>query len=164
MLYAAFLRRGRINTGSTFGWVLQFCQNSTPFSQKKNDLTLLLVTFSWSGMNQNSTCSRCVIYTVSDFPQRILLMPVMSNCLPWNRGLPTHLEKSHPAGRAFKCNESSAAKLLDRRSPRSKTKPKSKGSGLSGDFVSSIQALDLQCNYLRCSWDMVTFVHVETAG
>lgn len=46
----------------------------------------------------------------------------------------------------------------------SKTELKSNSSNLNGDFLSSIQTLDLRCNYLLCSWDMVTFVHVETAG
>lgn len=46
----------------------------------------------------------------------------------------------------------------------SQTELKSKSINLDRDFVSSVQTFDLQCSYLRCSWDTVTFAHVETAG
>lgn len=47
---------------------------------------------------------------------------------------------------------------------QSEPKSKSESSNLDGDFVFSVQTLDLQCSYLRCSWDTLTFAHVETAG
>lgn len=98
-------------------------------------------------------------------------MPVMLNWLTWVRILgsiysvcTSHLKMSHQ-GTSFQ----NGMKVLQQSffkstQSTSKTKPKSKSSSLDGDFVSSTQTLDLQCSYLRRSWDIATFAHVETAG